>query len=85
MSLPKGVYSTAAGSTVKLSGRHGGIAETAFDWFEEPDACCECRVDPYPQDGRLTWECDYCGGGSAELAVTSSEWTVAQLPPGVKL
>lgn len=29
---------------------HGGSVRGSFDWFEEPDACCECSADPYPVD-----------------------------------
>lgn len=72
MILPTGRYRTEAGSTVKLSGLGGGISRVSFDWLEEPDACCDCSVDPYPEywgDGewRLYWECDHCDGGSAPL------------------
>jgi len=68
MSLPNGLYRTAHGSTLKISGKHGGIAEVEFDWFEEPDACIECEVDEYPDDDEnMVWHCDYCGGGSAKL------------------
>jgi len=65
--LPNGAYRTAAGSTLKISGKHGGIGEVSFDWSEEPNACSDCRPSPYPDEDRLTWQCDYCGGGSAKL------------------
>ena len=64
-------YRTKAGSTVILSGQHCGIATVDFDWLEE-NACCDCVPSPYPVDGYLTWECDYCGGGSAELEEVST-------------
>lgn len=65
-------YETRHGSTVKLSGKHRGIAECSFDWLTEPEACFDCVPDPYPVDWgdgelRLQWSCDYCGGGSATL------------------
>jgi len=51
---------------MSISGKHGGISEVEFGWFEE-DACCDCVVDAYDDDGFLVWHCDYCGGGSAKL------------------
>jgi hypothetical protein len=71
-SLPNGFYKTKAGSQLEISGSHGGIVRLSFDWCEEPDACCECRPDPYPQkfdenDFRITWNCTRCDGGSAQL------------------
>lgn len=39
-----------------------------WDWFAEPDACCDCRpVDVDHVEHRLVWQCEHCGGGSAEL------------------
>lgn len=66
-----GEYRTKAGSSLTISGKHGGIFTVYFDWFEEPDACCECE-DPHPDemiDGRLFlwWSCEECGGGRAEI------------------
>ena len=43
-----------AGSTVELSGEHGGISRVSLDWVEEPNACIECRVDAYPHLGART-------------------------------
>ena len=63
-SLPNGRYVTLAGSTLEISGDHGGIARVAFDWLEE-GGCFDCEAEPYPLDGRLVWRCDECGGGSA--------------------
>jgi len=51
-----------------ISGKHGGISEVLFDWFEE-DACIECQAEAYDQDGYLVWHCDYCGGGRAKLFI----------------
>ncbi len=65
--LRNGTYRTAAGSTLAVSGKHSGIFEVSFDWFEEDDACCDCEVGAEPVDGRLTWACSECGGGSAAL------------------
>lgn len=77
MKLRNGTYCTRDGSTVKLSGTHGGISVVDFDWFEEPNACIDCHPDPYPehwgsdeqgkQEHRLVWSCGECGGGSATL------------------
>ena len=64
---PNGTYTTKNGSTVIIHGRHGGKVSVEFDWLEEDNACCDCVVNPYPEDGFLTWSCDVCGGGSAEL------------------
>jgi hypothetical protein len=64
-------FKTAHGSIVKLSGKHRGKSVVDFDWFEEPEACIECCVAPYPEDidGKLflTWCCEECDGGQAEL------------------
>ena len=68
MNLPNGHYRTAAGSEMWISGERGGISRVEFDWLEEA-ACCDCRPDAYEHDGRLTWTCDVCGGGSAELVL----------------
>lgn len=65
-------YSTKAGSTVTVSGKHSGIFTISFDWFEE-DACIECEPH-YDQDNNLlVWDCDYCGGGSTELILVKKE------------
>lgn len=66
MALINGEYKTAAGSRMTISGAHGGISRVDFDWFEE-GACCDCEVCAYEDDGRMIWQCDECGGGSAEL------------------
>lgn len=49
MSLPKGVYSTAAGSTVKLSGRHGDAAGLSAASFRARGWI----VDSGDRDGRM--------------------------------
>lgn len=77
MGIANGTYKTKAGSTVEISGTHGGMSNVSFDWVEEPSVCMDCRVDPYPhhwgkdEDGtdewRLYWECECCNGGSARL------------------
>ena len=67
MTLPNGKYRTEHGSTMEISGTHGGISKVEFDWFEEPGACCDCIAQPYPDEGRLRWTCADCGGGSAKL------------------
>lgn len=66
MTLPCGRYRTANGSRMCVSGTHAGIREVVFDWLEE-GACIDCIAEAYEVDGRLIWNCDYCGGGSAEL------------------
>ena len=30
-------------------------------------ACQDCKFNPIPDERWLTWSCDYCGGGKAEL------------------
>lgn len=79
MTLPRGRYVTEAGSVVVISGERGERVETTFDWVEEPYACCECVVDPYPVGDRLTWECTHCGRGSAQLrredSLHSPKWS----------
>ncbi len=57
-------FITEAGSIVTVD---GGKAAVDFNWFEEPGMCVECRPCPYPLNGKLTWDCDVCGGGSAAL------------------
>jgi len=71
-SLPNGKYQTINGSTVKVFGEYGGKVKVNFDWLEEKNACCDCRVEAYPEqfdekDWRLVWNCDECGGGNAKL------------------
>ncbi len=63
-----GTYHTEAGSEVTI--RNGRLGEWSFDWFEEPNACCDCV--PYGVDERgdeiyLEWACDECGGHGALL------------------
>lgn len=65
--LPVGIYKTAAGSTMTITGAHGGISVVDFDWFEETGACCDCEPDPYDDDGFLSWHCESCGHGLAKL------------------
>lgn len=66
MNLPNGKYHTKAGSRVEIFGKYSGSWRASFDWVEEENACFDCEVsDVY--DGYLTWSCDVCGGGSAEL------------------
>jgi len=62
-----GKYKTKHGSIVIVSGEHGGKSRVDFDWLEEPNACCDCEPEVYPEDGYLIWSCDVCGGGSAIL------------------
>lgn len=53
-----GLYRTEYGSTMRISGANGGISEVEFDWFEEDGACCDCRPEPYADDGFLVWRCN---------------------------
>lgn len=64
--LPIGKYKTAAGSTMTVTGKHGGISEVEFDWVEE-DACIDCVPELYDDNGYLVWTCRRCSGGSAKL------------------
>ena len=63
---------TPNGSTVEISGKHKGIYEIDFDWFEEDHACIDCEVDiDASRDTgwtRLIWGCCECTGGQAPLA-----------------
>lgn len=70
--LPDGKYKTEHGSTMVIS-KDGGKSQVEFDWFEEPNACCDCTVDAYEMDGRMVWSCDYCEGGSADLLEDNGE------------
>ena len=65
--LPQGKYITAAGSTMMVSGVHGGVSKVSFDWVEEQNACCDCVPEPYDDDGYLVWHCEACNGGKAKL------------------
>jgi hypothetical protein len=72
MTLPNGHYRTKAGSTVEVYGNYSGCVRVSFDWCEEPNACCDCIVNPYPENWgggeyRLTWDCVHCDGGCAVL------------------
>lgn len=61
------VYETKHRSAVELNGDRVTIY---FDWLEEPDACIDCKPNPDPaeiESGVLSWSCDVCDGGSAEL------------------
>ncbi len=61
--MTNGLYRTARGSTVRVSGAHSGIFDIAFDWVEEEHACIDCVPSMYGDE--LTWSCDYhetCGG-----------------------
>lgn len=61
------IYKTAHGSKVITSPTARTII--TLDWFEEPEACCDCVPDRV-EDGRLFWICCSDGdhdGGSAKL------------------
>ena len=63
--MTNGLYKTTCGSTVRVSGKHSGIFDIAFDWVEEDNACIDCEPSVYGDE--LTWHCDYhetCGGSA---------------------
>lgn len=62
-------YRTKNGSAVTVE---GGKVVITFDWLEE-GGCCDCV--PYYEhcDDFLHWECEKCGGGSAELIECPTE------------
>lgn len=64
--LPPGKYKTQAGSTMEITGKHGGISIVEFDWLEE-GGCIDCVPEPYDDEGCLVWSCEECGGGCAQL------------------
>lgn len=66
MSLPVGKYRTDAGSTLEVSGKHGGISTVEFEWLEEPGACMDCHASAYDDEGYLVWHCDLHDGGRAK-------------------
>ena len=70
--MENGTYRTAAGSTLTVSGKHGGIFIVKYDWLEE-NGSIECEPDPVPDDGYLKWKCSECGGGSAEWKIKEDE------------
>ena len=50
---------TKAGSYVDFN-KNGIVKHISFDWFEEPNACCDCH-NPSVEDGFLLWDCqDKC-------------------------
>lgn len=65
--LPPGKYRTKAGSTMVISGKHGGVSEVDFDWFEEEGACLDCKPQAYDDDGFLVWFCSEHESGRAQL------------------
>lgn len=67
MTLPAGIYRTVAGSEMRISGKYAGISEVLFNWCDEPNACPDCVVSAYDEDGFLVWHCSECGGGQATL------------------
>ena len=63
-----GEYKTDHGSTVTVHTQYASSWTARFDWFEEPNACIECReVNVDHNEYCLTWECEHCGGGYAKL------------------
>ncbi len=77
LSPPNGSYRTDNGSTLEVSGRHGGRVLASFDWFEE-GACCDAECNPYPvewddDEWHLTWRCDCHGEGHARLHPAKTE------------
>ena len=62
--MTNGEYETKCGSRVTMGG-NGQCSNIVFEWFDEERACFDCN--PYVEDDMLIWDCDYCGGGSAEL------------------
>ena len=64
--LKPGKYKTAAGSTMTISGKHGGKSEVEFEVFDE-GGCFDCVPEAYDDDGYLVWRCEQCGGGRAKL------------------
>lgn len=65
--LPPGKYRTQAGSTMTISGKHGGVSEVEFDWLEEDGACLDCVPQAYDDDGYLVWYCELHEPGRAKL------------------
>jgi hypothetical protein len=60
--LPNGTYRTKRGSSVTVSGQHGGVSRIDFEWIEEDNSCIEC--EPAIADGYLVWHCDEHDGGA---------------------
>jgi hypothetical protein len=67
-------HKTKAGSTVEISGKHGGIYRVAFDWVEEKNACIDCSPSYNSKDHTLDWscECGRCGGSEELFSVTDN-------------
>jgi len=65
----KKVFQTKAGSTVTIGDYTTNIQ---FDWLEEENGCSDCR-DHEVINGMLVWDCELCGGGSAELSLVEEE------------
>ena len=62
--MKDGKYTTKHGSIVVV--KEGRLKSCSFDWFGEPKACCDCGC-LYVEINKLFWECEECGGGSADL------------------
>ncbi|MBT9167698.1 MAG: hypothetical protein DDT19_01038 [Syntrophomonadaceae bacterium] len=71
--LPSGKYRTEKGSTMVISGKYAGESRVSFDWVEE-NACCDCKPEPYEDDGYLIWHCEECGGGKAKLFIEGGSY-----------
>ena len=72
--MKPGHYRTRAGSRVHVLTQNAGSWVADFDWFEEPNACFDCRaVDVDVYESALVWECEVCGGGMSRLNPCHSE------------
>lgn len=62
--ITPGLYHTPAGSIFNIH-PNGKDYDGGFDWFEEPEACCDCDRSftfGVTAGGKLqvTWSCEYC-------------------------
>jgi len=72
MDIENGIYRTAAGSTIRVSGKHGGEISIDFEWLDE-GGCIECAPYFEPSELLFVWSCEWCGGGSADVECIHAE------------
>jgi hypothetical protein len=54
------IYRSENGSEVRISGKHWGVVEIEFDWFEE-EGCIEADPTFDQDDLSILAVCDCCG------------------------
>ena len=64
-------FVSAHGSTVTVSGEHGGIHDISFDWADEPGCCPDIRpvFNGDLSEPRIEATCGCCGTISIPLEI----------------